>query len=1212
MKLFFVKIFLFIYVISPVMVHALPSDKTDGLTLIMSRMNNTSFPIPSDKRPVPSVSINVSNWKAALDMFNTDGSYRTVLPTISEEEKNNTSDKYDEHKVYLNNLCKIARLYGYNKYYPGKIPDEYDGNQDYKNLVYNSLKWYFANYIPPREVYHETFSYHEYNTIIVGLLENIGMLLYSDFNADRQSDTSIQQLYNDIVDYGHHMITCNPQTRGPNWSYRYGNCMRHVLFSNDTAEMDVFVTVNDASLDFDVWAGNGTDGIWPDWSLTHHGDMNYWGMYGVSWLDNVLQLGRVVKETPWEYSIERVQFIEKSIIEGLQWILYRGNCEISTAPKRLTYYIDRTDKVASGVITSLQTLVELYGDKLADRAGIEHLIANIDPSWKSEAGDAQRNEIEGSRYFWNTEYQVHRRHNYSIAVRRTSQRVRGPEDSSNADIKCHLHFGSGYTSILRRGDEYRLSRLGLDYQTLAGTTTELNGIVNAGKSGSTKRGVNLFSGATDDGKFGVGGFIMQLSQYIDGTWNLVNGAGALKGNFFFEREMVCLGQDVKRINTGTAEIWTTLNQLQRRDAIVYAIDKGSETSIALTETANMELSVNQEAWFWHDKVGYLVKASEPLEIKLMAERRVLNPILMMDSYYVDALSSEDRSAGTINMFQLAINHGTDPASEKYHYTVIPDVSLDEFKQYMAVSPYRVIQNSDNVQAVYNYVDKALEAVFYEPGTLIIDNDREISVDKKAIVLITDLDGKMNVSLANPVHCGLTPSFVSSASPTIGTLYTDPVIVTLSGFGIQGEQNGEIIVPISLSTERGYEGETASVQLDHLPEGGFGNDGPPILDNIKVDGVYIGDFSATKTDYNVMLNANEAVVEGIAGAGIQVDVNKSITENNTYLLLTSNAYGEITYKVKVETMRSYTETFTNLVNTGSWINETYVGDNGIVWEVQSVKYTADQGTGAGVYTRSGHVTSELLSGGISKFSVSLYNKWNDAGDTVKVGVYINDILIGTSANNSQNEVYIFYLNDINIVGDFVISVRNISDVTTTVVIDNISWDSGVSDRNAYLSSLSVNGVQVPGFDSEVFEYALNYNDYVSTTITIEAIAEQSICVVEVFEPSSLPGTYVIKVETVDGSYLEYNIVFEGATTLPEEQMTGIKLYPNPASGSVYLNGYFPENSIWEILSLNGTKMGEGVLNLGQTIIPIDDTLNGICLIRVNCANQVLFIGKIIVK
>ena len=119
-------------------------------------------------------------------------------------------------------------------------------------------------------------------------------------------------------------------------------------------------------------------------------------------------------------------------------------------------------------------------------------------------------------------------------------------------------------------------------------------------------------------------------------------------------------------------------------------------------------------------------------------------------------------------------------------------------------------------------------------------------------------------------------------------------------------------------------------------------------------------------------------------------------------------------------------------------------------------------------------------------------------------------------------------------------------------------------------------------------------------------------VEVFEPSSLPGTYVIKVETVDGSYLEYNIVFEGATTLPEEQMTGIKLYPNPASGSVYLNGYFPENSIWEILSLNGTKMGEGVLNLGQTIIPIDDTLNGICLIRVNCANQVLFIGKIIVK
>jgi hypothetical protein len=1211
MKLFFINVFLFLFTIASVEGNGDSSSRSDDLLLMLSRMNDSSFPIPSDKRPVPSESVNITNWTAAIDLFNTDGSYKTALPVITEAEKYNASTKYDAHKDYLRELNKIARLYGYNRYYPGKVPDEHDGKEAYKLLVYNSLKWYFANFLPPGEVYHQTFNYHAYSATIVGLLENIGMLLYDDFHTDRQVDESIQQLFDEMVSYSHHMISSNPQTRGPNWAFRYGNCMRHVLFSNSPAEMDVFAAVNDASLDFDVWAVNGTDGIWPDWSLTHHGDMNYWGMYGVGWLSNTLELGRVVKGTSWEYSAERIQFIESSIIEGLQWILYNGNCEITTAPKRLTYYIERTDNVAAGVISNLQLLVELYGDKLANRAAIEQLIANIDPSWKVESGDANKQEIEGHRYFWNTEYQVHRRDHYSIAVRRTSQRVRGPEDSSNDDIKCHLHFGSGYTSILQRGDEYRLSRMGMDYQTLPGTTTELNGIVNAGKSASTKRGINLFSGATGDGMFGVGGFIMQLGQYTNGNWELVNGAGAMKGNFFFDQEMVCLGQDIKRIKAGASEIWTTLNQLQRQDDIVYAIDQGNETSVALNETVTAEISVNQEAWFWHDNVGYIIQAPEPLSMKLLAEWRALHPVLMQDSDYMNALSSEDRNTGTINMFQLAINHGTDPASERYHYTVVPGMTLNGFKQYMDVSPYGVIQNSDNIQAVYHHIDKALEVIFYEPGTLTVDASRTISVDKKAVVLLRENEGSLDISLANPVHRGLTPSFVSSASPTIGTLCTEPVSLTLSGFGVQGEQSGMLSIPISLPIDRAYEGKTSSIRLELKDGGGFGNDGPPILDNIKVNGVFLGDFKSSQTEYTVVLSNAEALVEGVAGPGIQVDVSKSVTEQGEYVLVASNANGEITYKVKVATMRSYTETFTNLVNTGSWINTSYVGDNDIVWEVQSVKYAIDQGTGAGVYTRSGHITSEPISGGISNFSVSLYNKWNSAGETIKVGVYINDVLVGTSENNSQDVVYNFSVENIDVVGDIIISVRNISDVTTTVVIDNISWDSMVPNRNAYLASLSVNGVPVSGFHREVFEYVFNYDDYSTGLINIDAVAEAISSAAFVIEPSSLPGSYFVKVVAEDGSYLEYELVFAASTQVNNKHERRVLVYPNPADSKVYMEGDFPEKCTWEIISLKGKPISNGNITQGRTTISLCGTLKGIYLIRVSSPNQVLYTDKLVV-
>ena len=43
---------------------------------------------------------------------------------------------------------------------------------------------------------------------------------------------------------------------------------------------------------------------------------------------------------------------------------------------------------------------------------------------------------------------------------------------------------------------------------------------------------------------------------------------------------------------------------------------------------------------------------------------------MQDSYK-NAISSEDKALGTINMFQLAIDHGTNPNNEEYSYRVIP-------------------------------------------------------------------------------------------------------------------------------------------------------------------------------------------------------------------------------------------------------------------------------------------------------------------------------------------------------------------------------------------------------------------------------------------------------------------------------------------------------------------------------------------------------------
>ncbi len=101
-------------------------------------------------------------------------------------------------------------------------------------------------------------------------------------------------------------------------------------------------------------------------------------------------------------------------------------------------------------------------------------------------------------------------------------------------------------------------------------------------------------------------------------------------------------------------------------------------------------------------------------------------------------------------------------------------------------------------------------------------------------------------------------------------------------------------------------------------------------------------------------------------------------------------------------------------------------------------------------------------------------------------------------------------------------------------------------------------------------------------------------------------------TNDGLPLEIDLKLDVSSSYRGgEGMGVVKVYPNPADRLVYLEGYFPENSTWEIISMQGVIVGEGIVNQRQTIIPFDGILNGLFLIRVKCDHQVLYSGKLTV-
>lgn len=728
--------------------------------------------------------------------FNRNGSWKKNLPdgeALSERE-------YTIHETYFSDLISLA---GY-----GRFRTEDPGERNLaRGLVYRSLLWYFDNGYAAPPQYHQTFNYHAPMATVGGRMLVLGHVLFDDIHTDRAESAKVQKLYEYMCGYGRQFINAAPQIRGPNWSFRLDNCMLYVLFCDDPAVMDEYAYHWGKALSFNRWEAE-TDGVHPDWSMMHHGDMNYWGMYGIAWTSRVIQYGEVFQGTPWAYESEQLDFIANCMTEGVRWVLYRGNCEYTSAPKRGSFLLARTDHVAASFKELVLRLLDLGGDQLSGRADLQTLAIDlILPPRSVEGGTVDaRPEWSGHRYFWMTEYQVHRRPEFAIYTRRCSQRTRPPEDSSQKPGTLHLNYGTGYTPIMRNGDELRLSRLAWDFEKVPGTTVEQGCTVASGKAASTKRGLNLFSGGVGDGMYGCGAFDLQMVQFDregSGSYEYINGAGGLKGTFFFDDGMMALGQNVRRISAGRGKILTTINNVMRKGDVVYSVDGSVSSTVTRKTPVERTLEVRDAAWVWHDRVGYVITGEA--DLVLSCGEQPFNSRLRQDKDFKKVvhaeLGEEAWEQGSFNMFRLWLDHGSDPQRQTYAYAVFADCSVQELKARAATFGDAIRQNVDGIQAVAK--DGIRYAVFSKPGKARFADGVSMSSNVPLMVMARrEKSGEFEFHAANPVHRGLRREFVPGTGKTVGTLCEEPVVIRVEGFGRR------TTVEFRLSSERGMEGSTA--------------------------------------------------------------------------------------------------------------------------------------------------------------------------------------------------------------------------------------------------------------------------------------------------------------------------------------------------------------------------------------------------------------------
>lgn len=137
-----------------------------------------------------------------------------------------------------------------------------------------------------------------------------------------------------------------------------------------------------------------------------------------------------------------------------------------------------------------------------------------------------------------------------------------------------------------------------------------------------------------------------------------------------------------------------------------------------------------------------------------------------------------------------------------------------------------------------------------------------------------------------------------------------------------------------------------------------------------------------------------------------------------------------------------ETFDNSTATGSYLDNQFTGDNGVVWNFTQSRDESIYGIdGNGLMLRNLSSTSHCYSAGIElgikDFSVDLRKGFTGAGNR-QVALYINGISNTVSEAFDDTLVHVFAVSNINVSGVVTIDVRNVTE--KQVVIDNIAWTS----------------------------------------------------------------------------------------------------------------------------------------------------------------------------
>ncbi|WP_372933892.1 polysaccharide lyase family 8 super-sandwich domain-containing protein [Mariniphaga sediminis] len=487
---------------------------------------------------------------------------------------------------------------------------------------------------------------------------------------------------------------------------------------------------------------NNKNGFFPDGTICHHpavGVQFTADGYGWPWLTEwSIPLANQFKDTPFRAQNKTYNTVAERILDAYRPLTFYGYLDMAAGglvPDRKKWG-NSLLKAVSGLLEakSAGTVIEREDELRAYKTSLER--------------EGYADPLAMSKAFWNIDYFIQRRPGYFASLKMISERSRGLE--RGIEKRSYYYLGDGALFVRVNPDDYNNIQYYYNWHAIPGTTAEQRSDdlpPSAVSAYPGANGTNAFAGVVSNGSVGFGALRYERNHTReDALYSTVN---ANKGYFFFENEIVALGNNVKRVRPGDgADILTTLNQLEWKGDIAFgrAGDDQHETISFSGADAVHHLSAEQEpVWVYHDRVGYVVVPAEghAVKIDLAAETRT---------------PRWTKETASKKMFQLAVNHGANADDDSYQYIVLPKTTIDKVKTFarsVGNNNIHVLKNEPELMAVYNTEIKVVEAAFYEPGALRFENEKgeevHLSVDRPALVMMKDNGKNLEFSVTDPHH-----------------------------------------------------------------------------------------------------------------------------------------------------------------------------------------------------------------------------------------------------------------------------------------------------------------------------------------------------------------------------------------------------------------------------------------------------------------------------